>query len=225
MSNWNEKRQRNGDLPSTTYRIETGYGKLYVHIVEDENGNPFEVFTNIGNSGGLEPGFSEAVSKVISVGLRSGVNPEYIIEALRGIQSPRVAWDNGEQINSIPDAIAVAMERWMEDKEEYIGTKPGEWKDTNSSADELFQTEDKKTPPLLDEKYVGTEEKRFQTEKENEVPTVEDIAETTGQDKEQLEKDRQAMSGDFCPDCQQYTVEKMEGCQKCIDPSCSFSEC
>ncbi len=110
------ERPRPNVLSGVTQRIDTGYGKIYVNINEDENGEPFELFATIGNSGGFTASFTEGLAKTISYALRSGVDPNEIAEDLQGIRSPKVAWDKGEQINSIPDAIGVAMRRYLDDE-------------------------------------------------------------------------------------------------------------
>jgi ribonucleoside-diphosphate reductase alpha chain len=110
------KRPRPDVLHGVTQRIDTGYGKLYVNINEDEAGRPFELFANIGNSGGFTASFTEALAKTISTALRSGVDPREIASELQGIRSPKVAWDKGEQINSIPDAVGTAMRRYLDDE-------------------------------------------------------------------------------------------------------------
>ncbi|WP_227353676.1 adenosylcobalamin-dependent ribonucleoside-diphosphate reductase [Haladaptatus salinisoli] len=109
-----KERPRPDVLHGVTQRIDTGYGKMYVNINEDEAGEPFELFATIGNSGGFTNSFTEALAKVISYALRSGVDPNEIAADLQGIRSPKVAWDKGEQINSIPDAIGVAMRRYLD---------------------------------------------------------------------------------------------------------------
>ncbi|MFB6092189.1 MAG: ribonucleotide reductase N-terminal alpha domain-containing protein, partial [Haloquadratum sp.] len=53
-----KKRPRPDVLYGVTQRIDTGYGKLYVNINEDQNGKPFELFANIGNSGGFTASFT-----------------------------------------------------------------------------------------------------------------------------------------------------------------------
>ncbi|MEY7849421.1 LAGLIDADG family homing endonuclease [Natrarchaeobius sp. A-rgal3] len=110
-----EKRERPDALQGVSQRIDTGYGKVYVTINEDpETGQPFELFANIGHSGGFTNSFTEALAKVISTSLRSGVDPEEIVDELCGTRSPKVAWDKGEQIQSIPDAIGTAMRRYLD---------------------------------------------------------------------------------------------------------------
>ncbi|THE65620.1 adenosylcobalamin-dependent ribonucleoside-diphosphate reductase [Salinadaptatus halalkaliphilus] len=112
-----EKRERPDALQGVSQRIDTGYGKIYVTINEDpETGQPFELFANIGHSGGFTNSFTEALAKVISTSLRSGVDPEEIVDELCGTRSPKVAWDKGEQIQSIPDAIGTAMRRYLDNE-------------------------------------------------------------------------------------------------------------
>ena len=106
-------RDRPDALHGVTQRIDTGYGKLYVNINEDDRGRPFELFATIGNSGGFTNSFTEALAKTISTALRAGVDPHEIADELTGIRSPKVAWDKGQQINSVPDAIGTAMKRYL----------------------------------------------------------------------------------------------------------------
>jgi ribonucleoside-diphosphate reductase alpha chain len=109
-----KKRPRPDVLTGVTQRVETGYGKLYVTINEDADGRPFELFANIGNSGGFTASFTEALAKTVSTGLRSGVDPEELASELRGIRSPKIGWDKGDKTQSIPDAIGLAMTRYLE---------------------------------------------------------------------------------------------------------------
>ena len=107
-------RPRPDVLRGVTQRVDTGYGKVYVNINEDEHGQPFELFANIGNSGGFTASFTEALAKTISTALRSGVDPNELADELQGIRSPKIAWDKGEQIQSIPDAIGTALRRYLD---------------------------------------------------------------------------------------------------------------
>jgi len=110
---YTERRPRPDSLTGVTQRIETGYGKMYVTINEDASGRPFELFANIGHSGGYTNSFTESLAKVVSTALRSGVSPVEIRDELVGTRSPKVAYDRGEQIQSIPDAIGTAIDRYL----------------------------------------------------------------------------------------------------------------
>ena len=70
-----------------TRRIRTGEGTLYITINEDENGL-CEVFTTIGKAGGNAAAQSEAISRLISLSLRSGLDPKAIVRQLKGISGP-----------------------------------------------------------------------------------------------------------------------------------------
>lgn len=112
-------RQRPQTTFGVTERIKTGEGYLYVTINEDESGL-CEVFTTIGKAGGNAAAQSEAISRVISLGLRSGIDPREIVKQLKGISGPTPVWDgHGGQILSTPDAIGKVLERYIENREQY----------------------------------------------------------------------------------------------------------
>lgn len=98
-----------------TRRIRTGEGSLYITINEDENGL-CEVFTTIGKAGGNAAAQSEAISRLISLALRSGVDPHAIVKQLKGISGPNPTWEDGRLILSTPDAIGKALDDYLNDR-------------------------------------------------------------------------------------------------------------
>ena len=69
---------------ATTKEIKTSCGKLYVTINRDEKGI-FEVFNQMGKAGGCAASQSEAIGRLASLALRSGVQPGMIVKQLKGI--------------------------------------------------------------------------------------------------------------------------------------------
>lgn len=96
-------------LPSITNKITTGLGRLYITI-SYFNGAPFEVFCSIGKSGYSTMADAEAIGRLASLALRSGISPRELVSQLKGIGGSEPIFHNGNLIQSIPDAIAQVLE-------------------------------------------------------------------------------------------------------------------
>ena len=92
-------------------------GDLYVTINEDETGRPFEVFCTLGKAGGPAMADAEAIGRLISLALRSGIPISQIKDQLRGISCDRAVGVGPNKVLSAPDAIGQAIERYLEEKE------------------------------------------------------------------------------------------------------------
>ncbi len=104
-------------IAGTTRRMITGCGNLYVTINEDKEG-PFEVFATMGKAGGCSASQAEAISRLISLSLRSKVDNEIIIKQLKGVRCPAPARERGGGIIlSCADAIGKAIERHLLEKQ------------------------------------------------------------------------------------------------------------
>jgi ribonucleoside-diphosphate reductase alpha chain len=202
-----EKQPRPDVLRGVTQRIDTGYGKVYVNINEDEHGRPFELFANIGHSGGFTNSFTEALAKVISTALRSGVDPEEVVDELQGTRSPKVAWDKGEQIQSIPDAIGTAMRRYLDDEIDKPYPK-------QQSLDELADEEGIEIEPETDG--------GLKAESADPAPEPAEDARTESVDDATQDLIAAGESPE-CPECGAMTLSMSEGCKTC--QSCGWSEC
>jgi len=98
-------------LTGVTRKMVTGCGNLYVTINRDESGRLFEVFTNIGKAGVCAQAQAEAIGRLVSLILRSGIDPRQIVKQLKGISCQSPAWSKNEKITSCADAIAKALEQ------------------------------------------------------------------------------------------------------------------
>jgi ribonucleoside-diphosphate reductase alpha chain len=101
----------------TTTKIATGCGNLYVTINEDEKGLPFEVFMSMGKAGGCAMSQLEAIGRLVSLSLRSGLDAMSIAEQMRGIRCPSPSWEKGGRIFSCSDAIARVIERRLQGRD------------------------------------------------------------------------------------------------------------
>ncbi|HJU67101.1 MAG TPA: vitamin B12-dependent ribonucleotide reductase, partial [Gemmatimonadaceae bacterium] len=116
-ANRRAKRSRPDALKGTTRRIETPLGTMYVNITEDDRGQPFEVFITLGKAGGAAMADVEAMGRLISLALRSGIPIEAVYRQLRGIASDRPIGLGPNKVLSVPDAIGIAIELWWRDKQ------------------------------------------------------------------------------------------------------------
>ena len=112
-----QKRARPDTLRGTTSRLETPLGTMFVNITEDDRGQPFEVFINLGKAGGAAMADVEAIGRLISLALRSGISIQSIHRQLRGIASDRAIGLGPNKVLSVPDAIGIALESWLRQKQ------------------------------------------------------------------------------------------------------------
>src|SRR5690349_14321103 len=106
------KRSRPDKLRGTTIRKETPLGVMFVNITEDDKGQPFEVFLTLGKAGGSAMADVEAMGRLMSLALRSGIPIMEIHRQLRGISSDRAVGLGPHKVLSVPDAIGIAIEEW-----------------------------------------------------------------------------------------------------------------
>ena len=134
-------RTRPTQTKGVTRRIRTGEGTLYITINEDENGL-CEVFTTIGKAGGNAAAQSEAISRLISLSLRSGLDPKAIVRQLKGISGPNPTWEDGRLILSTPDAIGKALDDYLLEKSK---RHDGEEEKKNSDSPRITLAQEKIT--------------------------------------------------------------------------------
>lgn len=104
-------------LQGVTVNCETPFGRAYVTVNSDANGNPFEVFiTAPGKAGSDLQADAEGLGRMISLSLRT-TDPhnrramvKLIIDQLRGIGGSRSVGFGQNRVTSLPDSVALALE-------------------------------------------------------------------------------------------------------------------
>jgi len=92
-----------------TQKVKTGLGELYL-TVNEVDGKPFEVFATIGKSGRSVTAKAEAIGRLVSLALRSGVDVADIVGQLKGIGGENPVFQKKGLLLSIPDAVSWVLE-------------------------------------------------------------------------------------------------------------------
>jgi len=106
-------RPRQKVTAGTTEKVVIGCGNLYITVNSDDTGI-CEVFTSLGRAGGC-PSQSEATSRLISLGLRAGIDIDEITEQLKGIRCMSSLRSRQAEVMSCPDAIGRAIDHYLTD--------------------------------------------------------------------------------------------------------------
>jgi ribonucleoside-diphosphate reductase alpha chain len=103
-------RKRPAETKGTITRVNTGCGSIYITVAYDDRGI-FEVFATLGKSGACATAQLEAICRLITLALRSGVDVASVVKQLRGIRCPSISWEGGKSVLSCADAIASVLEK------------------------------------------------------------------------------------------------------------------
>lgn len=103
-------RKRPDVVQGFTQKVQTGLGTMYL-TVNEVDGQPFEVFATIGKSGRSITAKAEAIGRLVSLALRSGVAVNDIIGQIKGIGGEHPVFRGKGLLLSIPDAIAWVLEK------------------------------------------------------------------------------------------------------------------
>ena len=130
-------------MQGLTKRMDTSCGSLYVTINWDETGRPFEVFTSMGKAGGCASSQSEAIGRLASLALRSGVDPGQVARQLRGISCHLPRGIGKKRISSCADAVAQALQfflsRGLRGSGELMGGAGHESRPMDRAADDIVE--------------------------------------------------------------------------------------
>jgi ribonucleoside-diphosphate reductase alpha chain len=220
-----EPRKRDDVVKGFTYKVNTEQGALFVTVNEDDKG-VFELFLNLGKSGSYTAGYTQAIGRLISNSLRSGIKIDSIIEQLQGIRTSAPTMNKGMIVYSVPDAIAKILKRHIEERKnqmKLLSEKEFEVQPVIDIKDIQIQT------PIIESTKV-TENFESQTVSISELSEskIEVVIEQSQPSIVNTEDNKKYSSknshGDLleCPDCS-GDLEYAEGCILCR--SCGFSKC
>ena len=118
-----ETRARPRSLPSTTTKLQTEFGSLFVTVSVDEDGEPFEVFGHLGKGGSFQHGVTELACRLISLHLRRGTPLEEVIDQMQGISemqpfANQLADGTSVWVRGLGDGIAHILREHLRDKQE-----------------------------------------------------------------------------------------------------------
>ncbi|MDR1856268.1 MAG: vitamin B12-dependent ribonucleotide reductase [Desulfovibrio sp.] len=109
-------RKRPDVVEGFTQKVQTGLGAMYL-TVNEVDGRPFEVFATIGKSGRSITAKAEAIGRLVSLALRSGVHVRDVVAQIKGIGGEHPVFRGKGLLLSIPDAIAWVLEkRYLQDE-------------------------------------------------------------------------------------------------------------
>jgi ribonucleoside-diphosphate reductase alpha chain len=136
-------RQRPVSVKGVTDRVRTGHGTMFINLTFDESGNPFEIFAHLGKAGSSDSAYLEAIARLASLSLRSGIDPTQIVEQLKGITDVPV-WDGGTLVRSAADAVAIALNRHL--PLDGLASQANNYTDTSSQIGLFPSSSDVKSP-------------------------------------------------------------------------------
>ncbi|HEY7126011.1 MAG TPA: LAGLIDADG family homing endonuclease [Ktedonobacterales bacterium] len=193
-----------------TRQIRAPEGKVNITLNSDQSGL-LEVFVNVGRAGSDIAALAEALGRLISLHLRvdSPLSPNdrarEIVDQLRGIGGSRAVGFGPNQIRSLPDAVARALEIHLED---HLGQGPSASAPTASQAPAEQQRIMEAEPPPAASPHAPN-------------GTANGTSGGTLLPQGGLVSYR--VTGNLCPQCGSTTLVYEEGCKKCY--SCGYSEC
>jgi ribonucleoside-diphosphate reductase alpha chain len=109
--------KRPRSLTGITDSRQTPEGNLYL-TMNFHDGQPFELFAQIGKAGSDISAFTEAIARLISLAFRCGVETEAVADELIGIGGSRTVGFGPNRVRSVPDAIGQFITAQLHKQEE-----------------------------------------------------------------------------------------------------------
>ena len=130
LVSYDVKRPRPRKLHGSTYRRLTPLGTAYITVNDTDEGEPFEIFMNVGKAGSDVAAVSEALGRLISLTLRipSSLTPterlHQVVYQLNGIGGGRHLGFGPQRVRSLPDAVAQVLAEHLDEMPVAPPTQP-----------------------------------------------------------------------------------------------------
>lgn len=112
-------RPRPAVLEGRTYRLSTPLGAAYITVNQNGDGEPFEVFLNVGKAGSDTAAVAEAIGRLISLILRipsplsATRRLQQVVKQLKGIGGGRPLGFGRDRVRSLPDGVAQVLAEYL----------------------------------------------------------------------------------------------------------------
>lgn len=220
-------RKRPDNLTGVTRRIATPVGHAFVTINEDPDGNPFEVFINVGKAGTDIYADAEAIGRLISLALRIPSNyaptevVQQVVNQLSGIGGSSARGFGADRIHSLADAVSKVLSEYSGKQSTYPAIP--EVKMANGNGNGIAITNGNGNGHTA---VNGNGNGHTISSESLETKAEEKATETSG-----VTMQLSALPSlgkipsrrDMCPKCGVASFVYEEGCKKCY--SCGHSEC
>lgn len=109
-------RPRPENVIGRTEKVDTPFGSGFLTFNrEGQNGKlPYEVFLSVGKAGGDITAITEGYGRLISLALKAGIPPEYLVDQLKDIGGETQTGLGPGKVKSLPDAIAKGVKIILE---------------------------------------------------------------------------------------------------------------
>lgn len=219
-----------------TYRLSTPVGSAFVTINEDMQGEPLEVFINVGKAGSDVTAMAEALGRMVSTSFRFRGNISRVERAkeiagqLAGIGGRRSVGFGRNKILSLPDAVAMALSTHFDFKVNGFlpqvsqGSPDGESEKANgeyvsgAKPDLAGAVMSAQNPAQQDPPLSGEDDHTMASAESHLASPLK-----TGQLSLESQIAGSKAVADICPSCGASALVYEEGCSKCY--SCGHSEC
>lgn len=228
-----------------TYKLNTPVGTAFITINQDENGEPLELFVNVGKAGSDVTAMAEALGRTISTSLRFRGNlrrterAKEIAEQLAGIGGRRSVGFGPNKILSLPDAVAAALS-WhlglrvngFTQEGVYPNGKDkinGQMLNTNQALQAGVQSDlavavmPAQIPAQAGSDTMSEDDHTMAPAESHSIPEAIEGDGLNGQLSLESAEVTTKPAGDICPSCGASSFVYQEGCAKCY--SCGYSEC